>query len=291
MMELGILDKSRLAELCNELRHLRLVIACVVIVLCFALGNDVYAAKKVSQRHKDLLNGPRHVIDYSAAARRKVAEQTYHSDLKKRFLIDPKTAKQPSLMNVLAFQADTCNQNTSFITALPFTDSGTSVGATDDYDLSGDPTNCPSPTCEATSGVFADRGYTYAGSGTGPDVAYKIAFIQPTSLQITVDPTDAAPNADDLSIMVYAAACSNSPSDAIVMADNAGSGNPPDLADNSETVRFTLMPAGIYNIVIDTYTYPGDPVSVGGPYTINVSCITGMPCAAPGYLLPARRNP
>jgi len=228
------------------------------------------------------------MVDYSAAARRMIASQVYHSDLKKRFLIDPKATKQKNMMDVLAFQADVCNQNTSFITALPFTDSGTTVGMTDDYDLSGDPANCPSPTCEATSGVFPDRGYTYTGSGTGPDVAYKIAFIQPTSLQITVDPSDAPPNADDLNVIVYAANCSNSPSDAIVMADNSGDGNPPDVADNSETGTFTQMPAGIYNIVIDGYTFAGDPLTAG-PYTINVSCITGMACSTPGYLVPPRR--
>ncbi len=290
MMEFDAPNESRSASLLRNIRRFRLLMACVVIVLCFALGNDVYAAKKVAERHKDLLNGARHGRDYLAAARRTMTSQVYHSDLKKRFLIDPKATKQKNMMELLAFQADVCNQSSSFITSLPFTDSGTTVGATDDYNLSGDPTNCPSPTCEATSGIFADRGYTYAGSGSGPDVAYKIAFIQPTSLQITVDPTDAAPNADDLAVIVYASNCSNSPSDAIVMADNSGDGNPPDVADNSETVTFTQMPAGIYNIVIDGYTYAGDPPSAG-PYTINVSCVTGMACATPGYKLSPRRNP
>jgi len=289
-MEFDGPNESRSAVLLHNLKRFRLLMACVVIVLCFALGNDVYAAKKVAERHKDLLNGARHGRDYSAAARRMIASQVYHSDLKKRFLIDPKSTKQKNMMEALAFQADVCNQNTSFITALPFTDSGTTVGATDDYDLSGDPTNCPSPTCEATSGSFQDRGYTYAGSGTGPDVAYKIAFIQPTSLQITVDPSDAPPNADDLNVTVYASNCSNSPSDAIVMADNSGDGNPPDLADNSETVTFTLLPAGIYNIVIDGYTASGDPLTAG-PYTINVSCVASMLCSTPGYRSSPRRNP
>jgi len=285
-MEFDGPNESRSRVLLSNIKRFRLLMACVVIVLCFALGNDIYAARKVAERHKDLLNGARHGRDYSAAASRMLASQVYRSDLKKRFLIDPRATKQKNMMEALSFQADVCNQNTSFITALPFTDSGTTVGAADDYDLSGDPTNCPSPTCEATSGVFPDRGYTYAGSGTGPDVAYKIAFIQPTSLQINVDP----PAGLDLNVIVYAANCSNSPSDAIVMADNAGDGVPPDLPDNSETVTFTQMPAGIYNIVVDTYTASGD-TPLSGPYTINVACLAGMNCATPGYKLSPRRNP
>lgn len=289
-MKASVIGGSSLKEILAVLHRYRLSLACLVVVMCFVLGNDVYAAKKVADRHKDLL-GPRRVIDYSALVRRKVAEKTYRSDLTKRFLIDPKAAKQQTLMSAMSFQADTCNQNTSFITTLPYTDSGTTTGATDNYDLSGDPTGCPSPTCEATSGSFNDRGYTYAGTGTGPDVAYSIAFLQPTSLKVTVDPTDVYttghPDADDLAIVFYAAACSNDPADAIVVADNAADGNPPDLPDNSETLTFTNLPAGAYNIVVDGYTYAGAATPTSGPYTISVSCVPSLPCSTPAY----RRRP
>lgn len=286
-------SRAKVLGLLGKVQRYQLFLACMVIVLCFAIGNDVYAAKTVAQRHKDLLNGPRRNVDYSGVVRKKVYEKRYGSDLSQRYLINPAKEKQGSMISALAFQADTCNQNTSFITALPFTDTGTTVGATDDYNIQGDPvtgepTNCPSPTCEANSGTFPDRGYAYAGTGTGPDVAYKIAFIQPTTLQITVDPTDAAPNADDLVIVVYDATCGNAPNTAIVLADNSGSGNPPDLADNSEQVTFTLMPAGIYNIVVDAYSAAGDPVTAG-PYSIDVRCVPSQACRTPGYLVPPRR--
>jgi hypothetical protein len=215
-----------------------------------------------------------------------VAEKTYRSDLKERFLIDPKASKQPTLISAMNFQADTCNQITSFISSLPFTDSGTTTNQTDNYDLTGDPTACPSPTCEATSGGFSDRGYTYSGTGTGPDVAYSIAFIQPTSLKITLDPTDPSVNgtgADDLALMFYGVTCSSNPADAIVIADNSADGNPPDLADNSESITINNIPPGAYNIVVDGYTYAGSATPTSGPYTLTVQCVTGLPCATPGY--------
>ena len=293
MKDFRRISRAKVSGLLGNVQRYQLFLACMVIVLCFAIGNDVYAAKTVAQRHKDLLDGPRRNVDSSSVIRKKVYGKRYGSDLSQRYLINPTKETQPSMITALNFQADICNQNTSFITSLPFTDTGTTVGATDNYDLTGDPTNCPSPTCEATSGYpgqipMPDRGYTYLGTGTGPDVAYKIAFIQPTSLQITLDPTDAAGTADDLNIIVYDATCSNSPSNAIVLADNAGSGNPPDLADNSEQVNITLLPAGIYNIVVDAYSAAGDPIT-SGPYSIDVRCIPSLPCRTPGYLVPPRR--
>jgi hypothetical protein len=291
MIEVDNFKRSAFTQTLDLLQRYRLHVACIVIVLCFALANDTYAARKVAQRHKDLINGPRQAVDYSARLKKKLFEQKFQSDLTKRFLVDPKksVAAQKSMLDVLNFQNDVCNQNTSFITSLPFADTGTTVGFTDNYDLTGDPTNCASPTCEATSGTFNDRGYTYAGTGTGPDVAYKIAFLQTTSLRITLDPSDAAPNADDLALMVYGPVCSNNPADAVVIADNSGDGNPPDVADNSEVITFTVMPAGIYNIVIDAYTYAGDPATAG-PYTLNVACVPNLACKNPGYLIPPRRE-
>ena len=288
MKDFRRISRAKVLGLLGKAQRYQLFLACMVIVLCFAIGNDVYAAKTVAQRHKDLLDGPRKNVDYSGVIRKKVYERTYGPNLGQRYLINPAKEKQPSMISALSSQADICNQNSSFITALPFTDNGTTVGATDDYDITGDPISCPSPTCEATSGSFPDRGYTYSGTGTGPDVAYKIAFIQPTSLQITLDPTDADPNADDLNIIVYDATCGNSPSTAIVLADNAGSGNFPDLADNSEQITFTLMPAGIYNIVVDGYTASGDPIT-SGAYSIDVRCVPSLACRTPGYLAPPRR--
>lgn len=285
-------ESPSLEGLIDGFRRFRLILACILIVLCFAIGNDLYAARTVAQRHKDLINGSRRNVDYSAVLKQKMLEKPFRSDLANRYVIDPKASKQRNLLSILGREADTCNQITSFINSLPFSENGTTAGTTDNYDLSGDPTACPSPTCEATSGSFPDRGYTYAGTGTGPDVAYSIAFIQPTTLKIVVDPTDVGtaqnPIGDDLAIIVYTAGCSNNPSDAVVVADNAGDGNPPDLPDNSETVTFTLMPAGAYNIVVDGYTSASAQTPTAGPYSISVSCLQTGPCSIPAYRRRAR---
>jgi hypothetical protein len=285
-MKASVLGGSSLKNFVAVLHRYRLFVACLVVVMCFALAGDVYAAKKVADRHKDLL-GPRRVIDYSEAVRRQQVNEIYRTKIGKAYLVDPKAAKQPTIMASLMSGSDTCGQLTTAIKTIPFNDGTpsapvTTVGQADNYDISGDPTACPAPTCEATSGPFSDRGYTYAGTGTGPDVAYRIRFKQPANLQIVLDPTDPPGTADDLALIFYGQTCSNNPADAIVVADNSADGNPPDLADNSETITITNLPLGIYNIVVDAYTYAGAAAATAGPYTLSVTCAPGFPtCTQP----------
>lgn len=287
MKDSSLFGKSRAEGLLGKVQRLRLVFACVVLVFCFLIANDVYGAKAVSERHKQLLNGPRRMVDYSAVVKQKMAEKNFGSDLNKRYLIDPKAATQPNMISVLSFEADTCNQGTSFITTIPFSDTGTTTGKTDDYNLSGDPTACPAPACVGYSGDGSiqppDRGYTYIGTGLGPDVAYKIAFTQPTNLQVIMDPLDSGVNADDLALVFYTSACTNNPSDAIIVADNSGYGGPGDNPDNAEIITFSTLPNGIYNIVVDAYSYATDPPT-NGPYTLTVTCAPGQAtCRQPGF--------
>ena len=288
MREFRSIGQSKLISLLNEVRRLQLVLACMVIVLCFAIGNDLYRAQSVASKNKDLLHGAKRVINYTDAVKGQPIKSIYHSDLARKYLIDPKAKEQKSLVSVLA-ATDLCGDRAANIPSLPFTDTATTVGLADNYDLTGDPTACPDPTCTATSGGFADRGAAYLGTGTGPDVAYRLRFTGNTNLKITFDPTDVGtavnPIGDDMAILFYGATCSSNPADAIVLADNSGSGNPPDLPDNSETITITNLPAGFYHILVDGYTYAGAPASAG-PYTITVDCAPSMACLQPLYRRP-----
>lgn len=285
MKKLIYAEGPSLEGLVDGFRHLRLVLACILIVLCFAIGNDLYAARAVAQRHKDLIDGPRRVIDYTQVMRQKQVQKVLHNETTPAYLIDPKAKSQSSMLSMLV-GSDLCAAANSFypnpkVQALPYSDTGTTVGKIDDYDITGDPTACPSPTCEATSGSFPDRGYTYAGTGTGPDVAYRIEFSQQGNFVVVMDPTDPAGSADDLAVILYGQVCSNDPADAIVLADNAGDGNPPDLPDNSETITITKIPPGKYNIVVDGYTAAGAGSPSAGPYSITINCVPNMTCVQP----------
>ena len=286
MKDFRRISRAKVLGLLGKVQRYQLFLACMVIVLCFAIGNDVYAAKTVAQRHKDLLDGPRRVIDYSQVMRQKALQKALHNDTAPLYLVDAKSRNKSSLLSVLG-GSETCAAANSFypnpkVQALPYNDTGTTVGKTDNYDITGDPTACPSPTCEATSGTFPDRGYAYSGTGTGPDVAYRIQFSQPANIVITLDPSDAAPDADDLAVILYGSVCSSDPADAIVLADNSGSGNPPDLPDNSEFITVTNVPAGKYNIVIDGYTAAESlPNVTTGAYSLNITCVPAMTCVQP----------
>ena len=285
MKDFQDIGQHKLNGLFKTFKRYQLVFACIVIVLCFAIGNDLYRAQAVALKNRDLLQDKKRVVNYQDAVRNQSIKSTYTTDLKRRFLIDPKATEQKTIIKALLNGGDQCPSLNAFypnplITTIPYTDTGTTTGAFDDYDLTGDPTACASPTCEAISGGFTDRGATYLGTGTGPDVGYRIRFTQTANMIITLDPSEAAPNADDLALMFYGGVCSNNPADAIVMSDNSGSGNPPDLVDNSESVTITSIPAGNYHIVVDGYTYAGAPASAGA-YTLNIVCATaGCPSPA-----------
>jgi hypothetical protein len=253
------MEKIESVTLKQRLQKRFLALGCVVIALCFILGGDLYSAKAMERSKKRLLGDGKQVINYQ--------ERKASKDLTK-FI-----TKGANLMSPLATGSETC-VTTSNITALPFNDSDTVVGAADNYDLATDatsPTLTACPTCTATGGASTNsgpRGAVYTGTGTGPDKAYKITFSSSgNSLNATLTPSGGA----DLALYVATGQCTNDLSDAIVISDTG-------VNNVAETVTISNMPAGAYNIVVDTYTFSGTAYS--GPYTLAVSG-TGTVAAAP----------
>lgn len=155
------------------------------------------------------------------------------------------------------------------ISALPYSDSGTTVGAADDYDL---PPDTTSPTLTASCATIATgsgpggslpRGAVYTGTGTGPDVVYRMSFPSgnPDTLTITLDPT----GPEDLALIVYCDNCSSSLSDGLVVSDTGVGGA-------TETVTVGNISAGstLY-IVVDGYSTGGASPGPSGAYTLNVT--------------------
>lgn len=167
------------------------------------------------------------------------------------------------------------------ISALPYMDTGTTVGATDDYDLPADTTN---PTLTASCATSATgrgpagslpRGAVYTGTGTGPDVVYRMSFPagNPDTLTITMDPT----GSEDLALIVYCDACSSDPADGLAVSDTGVGGGP-------EVVTVSgIEPGATLYIVVDGYSTGGTLPGPAGAYTLSVasSGATQPSCALP----------
>lgn len=155
------------------------------------------------------------------------------------------------------------------IGSLPYNDTGTTVGATDDYNL---PADVSTPTLTATCAAIANgagpagslpRGAVYAGTGTGPDVVYQLSFPSgnPDTLTITMDPT----GAQDLAIITYCNTVSSSLADGLAI-DDTGTGG----VAESVTVGNIAAGTTLY-IVVDGYSTGGTPPGPSGPYTLSVT--------------------
>lgn len=210
-----------------------LILACLLLIVCLVLTAD----------------------HYRAAAAWKASREVIIADNRKA-----------RIFNGLLAGGDTCTSATA-IGALPYNDTGTTVGMADNYDLPvaiTAPTVTGCPSCNATGGGPAEaapRGGVFLGSGTGPDVAYSITFSSSNnSIDVTLTPT----GSEDLALIVYTDVCSNSLSDAIVVDDDSADGE-------AEHVVITNMPAGTYNIVVDAYSTGGTPPGPSGPYSIEVT--------------------
>ncbi len=155
------------------------------------------------------------------------------------------------------------------ISALPYTDSGTTVGATDNFDL---PADVTSPTLTAGCATVANgagpagslpRGAIYTGTGTGPDVVYRLSFPSgnPDTLTITMTPAAGL----DLALIVYCNTCSNALSDGLVVSDRGTAGG-------AETVTVGNIAAGtdLY-VVVDGYSTGGALPGPSGAYTLNIT--------------------
>lgn len=258
----------------------RLAFAFMVIAFLFLLGNDVYQVRANVRNAKKVISGNRKVVNYLDVVKQKpfssiLSATTQMSD----FYVDPNNPSK-SILKMLA-GSDTCS-GTSQITAVPFFDSSTTVGATDNYDLPADttsPTVTGCPTCNATGGGPAGslpRGAVYTGTGTGPDVAYRISYTtENNSLTATMDPL----GAEDLALIVYTNVCSNLLSDAIVVDDTGVGGV-------AESVTITNMPSGTYHVVIDGYS-AGAP-GPSGAYTLNVTGSAPVPTTSAGSIVSGR---
>lgn len=170
-------------------------------------------------------------------------------------------------MNANAAGGDTQATATQ-ICSFPYNDTGTTVGMVDNYDL---PPDTVSPTLTATcaTGTGAGpagslpAGAVYTGTGTAPDVVYKMYFptANPDTLTITMDPT----STQDLALIVYCDACSSSLSDGLAVDDTGVGGV-------AESVTVSNIQAGstLY-IVVDGYSTGGTPPGPSGPYTLSVT--------------------
>lgn len=159
-------------------------------------------------------------------------------------------------------------QTATPITSLPFTDTGTTAGKVDDYDLPPD-TTAPTltATCAGTAvgggpGGAAPRGGVYTGSGTGPDAVYSIAFPNGNPDTLTISVT--TPSFDG-NVTVFCNTVSNNLSDGLVIDDDGSAG-----ATESVTVGNIVAGTTLY-IVVDGYSAGATPPGPSGAFTISVT--------------------
>ncbi len=168
--------------------------------------------------------------------------------------------------------AGTCPAATNETGALPFSTSGTTVGAGDDYDL---PATVTAPTCTAPvtctgAGPAGSlpRGAIYTGTGTGPDFAYRIRTDAACTVTISADPT----GTDDLALILYPSTCSSSLADCGCVDDTGVGGA-------AESISLTTVANTDYFVVIDGYSAGATPPGPAGPFDFSV---TGTGCALVG---------
>jgi hypothetical protein len=170
--------------------------------------------------------------------------------------------------------ADTCPLATPESATLPFGPvADTTVGLTNDYE----PATSPTLTCSASTpctGRPTGRGEVYVGTGWGPDKAYRIRTDANCTLTIDLNPTDTGATADDLSLLVFQAQCTNDLVDCACASDSGFPSNP-DPNGNTEGVVLDAVAGTDYFIVIDGYSTAEAPPGDAGPFTLG---ITGSGC-------------
>ncbi len=166
----------------------------------------------------------------------------------------PLTALAAALLgapSVFAAGGDTCAMPT-LITSLPYTDMGTTVGATND--IAGVPAAC--------NGFYT--------TVNGPDVIYSVTMgAPPNNITFSLDPTGAN---WDPSIYVLTT-CSDG------MTCAAGRGADALGANGTEVVTMTNVPAGTYFFYVDSF-YSTASMLAQGTYTLSVTGNLGGPVAA-----------
>ncbi len=160
---------------------------------------------------------------------------------------------------------DTCVAATHEVGPLPYNPpASTTVAAVDDYNL---PADLEAPTCTAPTsctgsgpGSSLPRGAVFAGTGTGPDRAYRIRTDQSCDLTITLDPTAA----EDLALIVYQGSCSNSLGDCVCVDDS-------DIGGVAESVVLSAVAGVDYFLVVDGYSTGAVPPGPSGPFTLSIA--------------------
>ena len=258
----------RLAGFFKSVKRHQLAFACVVIALCFALGNDIYRAKAIVLKNKDLFPGKKRVVNYLDATKGQALNTLLHTDLSRQYLVNPNRTAQKTIIKALA-GGNTCGVAATTISTFPYNDAaGTTVGKADDYKISSSPQACPA--CSGFTFSTANtigRGNVYAGTGVGPDATYRVVFSAPGNLTVNMTPQTGR----NLALLLYGATCSNSGVDLISSSDFAYQGG-------AERIVVGSMPAGIYHIVVDGYGYT-PATGQQGTYSLNVTS-TAIPTAA-----------
>ncbi|MGE3465552.1 MAG: choice-of-anchor Q domain-containing protein, partial [Pyrinomonadaceae bacterium] len=259
------------------LRRSTIALACVILAVCFLLGADYYKSSALVRAGKAVISpeskGGR-TVNWQDMPKVKIDPQDPNAKNMKGKSVEPgvksDTPRAPEA------GGDTCAFGVATeIPSLPYNDTGTTVGATDDYDLMARTNNGSShacPTCIPTGAGPAGslpRGAVYTGTGTAPDVAYSITFSSPAasnSINVTMDPT----GTQDLALLVYEGApgpgcTSGDPQTDVIVVDDTGVGS------GTEVVTISNMPPGTYHIVVDGYSTGGTPPGPSGPYSLTVT--------------------
>jgi hypothetical protein len=159
---------------------------------------------------------------------------------------------------------DTCPAATPESSTLPYNPpADTTVGATDDYNITGACTASSTACVGGSPPGGPVRGMTYAGTGVGPDRAYHIKTDANCDLTITMTPQTLA----DLALMVFQPTCQDAGSGCLCIDDTA-------IGGGFEQVQLTAVAGTDYFIVIDGYTQGSNPPT-SGPFTLS---ITGTGC-------------
>ena len=185
-----------------------------------------------------------------------------------------RAAGGPAAPGVGEAPADTCPAASPETSNLPFGPlADTTVGTANDYEPAlSDTLTCSAPT--NCVGRPTGRGEVYSGTGWGPDRAYKIRTDASCSLTIGLNPTDVAPDDDDLGLLVFQAQCTNDLIDCACSSDTGFPDNPMPNG-NTEGVVLDAVANTDYFVVIDGYSSLEAPPGDEGPYTLS---ITGTGC-------------
>ena len=191
-----------------------------------------------------------------------------HVDKMARFIAAQRQqAATPKIDDGIRAPGDTCVAATPEISSLPFNTAGTTVGATDDFDLppdTADPTCTAAVTCTGTGPVGSlPRGAIYTGSGTGPDTAYSIQTSANCDLNIEMTSTT-----EDLGLTLFLGQCSSSLADCGCASDTGFGGD-------TETIALSAVAGTQYFVVIDGYSTGGTPPGPSDTFDLDITQTSG----------------